>query len=317
MEELRNYIFEKFKIDEATFLESLKLSPNSQGYVIGAITELLLKRHLENLGFEVKRIKEKWEGDKHPNHKGDLYFKKIDTENWFVLESKGVKSNTEDWNSLYNYDSLKNFLINYSNIISWIDNDADIEIQVVQWISENLPEFIENGIYSTRLYGYNEIRNYTIPVRNTPKKAIIATLQGYSRDEINTLIEERVNYVQTKIKVLDTHLVSGMSNNNGREQHTPRKDEFNILSVNIALRFNEHRFYFINPQNLDSSASNENHLQQNYVMGFVFSQEDGNLQLDLSDEWNDNFDTVYETLNHDNAISTDDWQIDNRLSVVE
>ena len=317
MEELRNYIIEKFKIDEETFLEALKLSPNSQGYVVGSITELLLKRHLENLGYEVKRIKEKWEGDKHPNHKGDLYFKRNGTDNWFVLESKGVKSNTEDWNKLYNYNSLKNFLINYSDIISWIDNDADVEAQVVQWISENLPEFLENGIYSTRLYGYNEIRKYKIPQRNTSTKAIMATLHDYSRDQINALIEKRVNYVQTKVKVLDTHLVSGMSNNNGREQNTPRKDEFNILSVNIVLRFNEHRLYFVNPQNLDSSVGNENHLQQNYVMGFVFPQEDGSLQLDLSDDWNENFDAVYNTLNLDNAINTDDWQIDNRLVIVE
>ena len=72
MDALRDFINEKLKVDEETFLEALKMSPNSQGYVVGAITELLLRRHLENLGYEVKRIKEKWEGDKHPNHKGDL-----------------------------------------------------------------------------------------------------------------------------------------------------------------------------------------------------------------------------------------------------
>ena len=245
MDALRDFINEKLKVDEETFLEALKMSPNSQGYVVGAITELLLRRHLENLGYEVKRIKEKWEGDKHPNHKGDLYFKRTETAHWFVLESKGVKSNTEDWNKLYNYNSLKNFLINHSGIISWINDAADIEPQVVQWISDNLPEFMGNGAYSTPLYGYSEIQNYTIPQRDTTKKAIIAALSEFSRDEINELIEARINYVQTKIRVLDTHLVSGMSG--ARLQNTPRNDEFNVLSVNIVLRFNEHRFYFANP----------------------------------------------------------------------
>ena len=191
MDALRDFINEQFKIDGDSFLEALKMSPNAQGYVIGAITELLLKRHLENLGYEVARIKEKWEGDKHPNHKGDLYFKRNETDHWFVLESKGVKSNTEDWNKLYNYNSLKNFLINHSNIISWIDNNADIETietQVVQWVSENLPKFVGNGEYSTLLYGYNYIRKYKIPKSNTSTKAIIAELSQFSRDQINSLI---------------------------------------------------------------------------------------------------------------------------------
>ena len=315
MDALRNYINEKFRIDEETFLEALKMSPNAQGYVIGAITELLLRRHLEDLGYEVKRIKEKWEGDKHPNHKGDLYFKRNETDHWFVLESKGVKSNTEDWNKLYNSNSLKNFLINHSEIISWIDNNVDIEPQVVQWISDNLPEFVGNGEYSTRLYEYKDIQDYTVPQKDTPKKAIIATLNEFSRDEINALIEERISYVQTKVKVLDTHLVSGMSAT--RLQHTPRNDEFNILSVNIVLRFNEHRFYFANPKNLEPSGQNESHLQQNYVMGFVFPQADGSLELDLSDDWNESFDTVFETLNVADAINEDDMQIDNRNVIVE
>ena len=242
-------------------------------------------------------------------------FKRTETAHWFVLESKGVKSNTEDWNKLYHYNSLKNFLINHSGIISWINDAADIEPQVVQWISDNLPEFMGNGAYSTPLYGYSEIQNYNIPQRDTTKKAIIVTLSEFSRDEINALIEQRINYVQTKIRVLDTHLVSGMSD--ARLQNTPRNDEFNVLSVNIVLRFNEHRFYFANPKNLEPSGQNASHLQQNYVMGFVFSQADESLELDLSNDWNESFDTVFETLNVAEAINEVDMQIDNRNVIVE
>ena len=115
--------------------------------------------------------------------------------------------------------------------------------------------------------------------------------------------------------MLDTHLVSGKSKT--RLQHTPKKDEFNILSVNIVLRFNEHRFFYANPQNLESSGQNEAHLQQNYVMGFIFPQADGSLELDLSDDWNESFDTVFETLNVDDAIDEGEMQIDNRNVIVE
>lgn len=37
-------------------------SPNAQGYISGSISELLLKNHLESLGYMVERIREKWEG---------------------------------------------------------------------------------------------------------------------------------------------------------------------------------------------------------------------------------------------------------------
>ena len=92
LSKLENFVTKTFKTTLDVFLDAIKMSPNAQGYVNGSITELLLKQHLEKFNFEAKRIKEKWEGEKHSNHKGDLYFKKNGTNNWYVLESKGVKS---------------------------------------------------------------------------------------------------------------------------------------------------------------------------------------------------------------------------------
>jgi hypothetical protein len=102
---LEIFIKKVFKTSVEIFFEALKLSPNAQGYVSGSITELLLKQHLEHKGFTVKRIREKWEGRKHANHHGDFYFQYKDGP-WFVLESKGVKSNSEKWHKLYNIDKL-------------------------------------------------------------------------------------------------------------------------------------------------------------------------------------------------------------------
>lgn len=313
-QKLEKFVSDVFKTTLEIFLEALKLSPNAQGYVSGSISELLLKKDLQELGFEVKRIREKWEGKKHSQHHGDFYFRKNSESPWFVLESKGVKSNTEHWNKLYNYPKLKKVLFDYQEIIHWIDKDNDIEPQIEKWISENLPEMVN----SPTLYSYEEIQDYlkTPPKKETDKLLSMKELANYTRDEIDKMIKDKLMYLMSKVRVLDTHFVSGAGGGE-RTQATPRKDEFNLISVDIFLRFNEHKFLFANPKHLDSSGKDANHLQQNYIMGFVFPQNDGSFKLDLTDEWNEDFNEVYETLDTADAVNENDMQIDNRNVIVE
>ena len=313
--QIQQFVTLKFKTSLETFLEALKISPNAQGYVNGSITELLLKQHLENNQFEVLRIKEKWEGLKHPKHHGDLYIKKNHTDNWYVVESKGVKSNTEIWNKLYNYSNLKKFLYDHNEIISWIDHTQDIEFQIEQWLDTNLPEV---RTWNT-IYSFEEIRKYLAspPRRETEKLASMRALSAYSRTQIEGIIRQRINYLHTKLMVLDTHFVSGTSGASERTQATPRKDEFNIISIDIVLRYNEHKFLFANPQHLDSSGKDENHLQQNYIMGFVFPQEEGQMLINLYEDWYDNIDDVYSTLDIADSVEQQDMQIDLRRDLIE
>ena len=91
-------VIARFGCDGKDLVEALKASPNARGYVHGAVTELLLKKHLEKLGFEVKRIKEKWRG-KDKKHYADLYVRR-DGGPWFLVESKGLKTNSERWHKL-------------------------------------------------------------------------------------------------------------------------------------------------------------------------------------------------------------------------
>ena len=309
-QKLETFVFKTFKTTLEVFLAALKMSPNAQGYVNGSVTELLLKQHLESLDYEVKRIREKWEGRKHTNHHGDFYFRKKGTKDWFVLESKGVKSNTEDWNKLYNLSRLIKILFDYQEIIHWIDKNKEIEPQINEWIQNNLPDLLT----APALYSYEEIHDYldNPPKKETAKLLAMQSLANYSRDEIDTMIGNRLEYVMSKIRVLDTHFVSGVSGSSERTQATPRKDEFNVISIDIVLRYNEHKFLFANPKHLDSSSKDTNHLQQNYIMGFVFPQTDGSLKLDLTDEWFPNFEDVCLTLSSDNAVNENDMQIDNR-----
>jgi len=94
-DEISSYIRETFDVNLDVFINALRLSPSAQGYIIGAISEFLLKEKLEVLGYEVKRVKEKWDRPKPLNHHGDLYVRKNNSDSWFVVESKGVKSNSE------------------------------------------------------------------------------------------------------------------------------------------------------------------------------------------------------------------------------
>jgi hypothetical protein len=317
-EKIEKFVKDIFKTTLEIFLEALQLSKSARGYIHGSITELLLKKELEEkYGCEVCRIREKWEGKKHANHHGDFYFRKNQNSPWFVLESKGVKSNSEKWHKLYNYDNLKKFLYTHFSKISWINNDNAIEEQIVSWIKKNLPKFFNE--FKNNLYDYEEIQKYNNnkPSRETDKSRAIAFLDRYNRDEIDRMIQERLEYLMSKVKVLETHFVSGTSGTSERTQATPRKDEFNLISIDIILRYHEHKFIFANPKLLESSGGNEDHLQQNYIMGFIFSGENTDVQFNLSEEWFDDFDKAYETINKKDAVNEPDMQKDLRIFIVD
>ena len=109
------------------------MSPAVQGYLIGAITEFLLKKDLESKGYELKRITEKWEGPKLLRHHGDFYIRKKGSNKWYVLESKGLKSNTEKWLKLDNLNSLKRFLKKWNKNSHLWKSDEEID----KWCEEN------------------------------------------------------------------------------------------------------------------------------------------------------------------------------------
>jgi hypothetical protein len=313
-EKITRFVQRVFKTNLEIFLEALKLSPNAQGYVSGSITELLLKKKLEEeYGLEVKRVREKWEGRKPARHHGDFYFRDPTSPYWYVIESKGVKSNSEKWHRLYNFENLKNFLIAHADKIPWIDRTQNIESQVVDWIYTHLPKF--RSEYSSNLYEYEEIHKYKSK-RETGKARAIAALRGYTRDEINSMIEERLNYLMSRVKVLETHFVSGTSSASERTQATPRKDEFNVVAIDIVLRYPEHKFLFANPLNLESSGDDSNHLQQNYIMGFVFTDEQGNTTLSITDDWDEELRDALDTLDPDYSVKEEEMQVDNRYFVV-
>ena len=169
------------------------------------------------------------------------------------------------------------------------------------------------------MYLYEEVQSY---LRNPPKRATeksnaIVDLQDLSREQINQVIDERLTYLMSRMKVLETHFVSGTSRISHRTQATPRSDEFNVVAVDIVLRYPEHRFLFANPKLLEPSGDDPDHLQQNYVMGFVFQDGQGNQVLSVTQDWYEDLNEVYETLNPRDCVREEDMQVDRRVMILD
>ena len=91
-----DWVFERFGTDADSLIEVLEMSPSSQGYIQGAVSELKLFAYLKDCGFEVYRIKEKPAGGfdkKKEGYKGDFLIK--DNDKYYVVECKGIKTNAE------------------------------------------------------------------------------------------------------------------------------------------------------------------------------------------------------------------------------
>ncbi len=313
---LERFVSRVFKTTLRVFLEALRLSPNAQGYVSGSITEFLLKEKLEQeYGMEVLRIREKWEGVKHPRHHGDFYFRRPGS-CWYVIESKGLKSNAEKWHKLYNRTNLIRFLASHADKLPWLQEGENVEAQIEAWVDAHLPKFREE--FAAPLYEYEEVQQYRLPRRMTAKARAIQKLKGHSREQIQRMIEERLAYVMSRVQVLETHFVSGVSASSQRAIATPRKDEFNVVAVDIVLRYPEHKFLFANPLNLEAPPAYPEHLRQNYVIGFVFfDDEKGQPTLSIGEEWYEDLDEVLATLTEQDCIDERDMQVDTRYQAQE
>jgi len=208
-------------------------------------------------------------------------------------------------------------LIAHDNKISWIDPTKDSEPQIKDWINKNLPRFQQE--YAQNLYRYDEVQSYlkSLPKRETRKSESMKALSRFTREQIDEMINGRLQYVMSRVKVLETHFVAGTSASSERTQATHRKDEFNVVAVDIALRYHEHKFYFANPEHLESSRDDPNHLQQNYVMGFIFTDEQGVTTLSIAEEWSENLNDIYENLKPDDSVKEEDMQVDNRYMAID
>lgn len=188
-------------------------------------------------------------------------------------EVKGLKSNAEEWTKLYNLNKLVRFLSDKALRkpiakllgLDGEQKDAELKQKLTSWIIDNFPKFDSE---------YRE----EIPDERAKR-------------EDRAKVEERLHYLREGgFAPLLTHLVS-KAGTGKRSQATPRKDEFDILAVNLFLRVGEHKFVYANTKELPTSKNSKDHLQQNYKIGLYFKGE-----IYLNDPWEEDFKSIFNSV---------------------
>lgn len=315
METLNDYVNKKFGINEDKFLEILKISPGADGYLLGALGEQLFKKYAEDLGYEVRRIKEKPDGGynaKSDDARGDFYIRKKgnNKNEWYVVECKSVKSNAEKRANLINKSTCLKLLEKHS-----IKRSEHIK-----------------SIYNSGKNAYNKAKNLwekqnkkiTFPNfkwdRSNPG-AGVPDLSGLwnSKEEIqnwlnsfpdNDFTEDAYWNFKAPIRLIQTHMPSSRIDKLGIKSTGPLKSEFNILCLDLFLRTGKHEFVFANSQDLNHQAKSPNHLQQNYTID-ILTAKDKFKRHKLLKPWYEDLD---ECIKNTNPIprELDESQLDKR-----
>ena len=267
------YCKRMFGCDVAMLLRAMESSPSSRGYVLGAISEVLLKAHLERCGYEVLRIIEKPSGGnqaKSDEARGDFYVRKeaSSEDKRLVVESKGLKSNSEFRGAKFDSrDKVFRFL-------------RSLAFRPRDW---------KKQCYETGLRKYQKTkeawerknRKKKFPPFGWPKDApgpVSCDLSGLwdNEDALRRYVdslpgkaftEQAYRNRQGALAVLETHKPSRREAPlTGIKQAAPLVSEFSILAVDLYLRTGQHEFAFMNPQAISHSPTSPEHLYQNYTI---------------------------------------------------
>lgn len=289
MEELKNYIKDTFDIDEAKFLEILKTNPNARQNIYGILGEMLFKDYINNKGYDALRIKEKPEGGdnaKNEDARGDFYIKKKDNKNeeWYVVECKSVKSNSEKRLGYTERDKCLRILNSFS-----IERAKTVE------------KIYKSGIvaYERAKATWEKENNGTFPAFNWLKNnpgSFIPDLTGIWESEADikawldkfpddSFTEDAYWNLTSPIRLLQTHMPSTrVDPETGIKSTGPLVTEFNILCVNLILKTGKHQFVFANSEQLNHQRESPNHLQQNYNID-ILVEADGFQLHKLQEPW--------------------------------
>lgn len=274
---LRNYVYSSFGSDINTFIEALDLSPGAKGYIHGAISELLLKKYLEDLGFRVVRIKEKPSGGndaKNSDARGDFYIQANETtsDDWLVIESKGLKSNSEfRGGKLSTPEDLYSFLLNRTFKKKSKEEIFDRGFRTYLKSKEAWENKRENSGRHFPSFGWTK----NLPGPDYYSLSGIWGSQSEMKEWVFSLdesmfSEESYRSLSGPIRILETHKPSSrVAPITGLNNAAPLAADFNILSVDLYLRTGKHEFVFANSEQLSHSPTSPEHLYQNYTIDIL------------------------------------------------
>ena len=257
----------------AHFLEALDDSPSSRGYIAGALSEILLRHHLESEGYEIIRIVEKPAGGndaKNADARGDFYVRKKGSKDdlWLVVESKGLKSNSEFRGAkLNNKDKVFRFLAPLAfpdkdaKEISYRKGHATYQKAKDAWQSNNAGKRFPPFLWDPKKPGPITCDLHGLWKNEDALKKYIDSLPP------EAFTEAAYRTCRGAVAILETHKPSKrVAPKTEIDQAAPLVADFSVLTVDLFLRTGKHEFAFANPRELSHSPSSPEHLYQNYTI---------------------------------------------------
>lgn len=304
MNDIKSWLKDQFGTTTDKVLEALIKSPSAQGYINGAISEILLVDYLKSIGYEVHRIKEKPAGgfnEKKIGYKGDFLINKKGTNIYYVVECKGLKSNSEFRGAQTGNNHIKRLtkeqafklLKKYLNVDNRKIYDKGKKLYNTsksKWEEMNPGMNFPNFDWDINTAGPDN-------VNLSPYFADSKTLKSF----IDLADEDKLSEIAFKkreslFSILQTHQPSGrIDPETGIDQAAPLKSDFSIMAVDLFLRTGEHRFVFMNPDTISHSPSSPNHLYQNYIIDILIPgiKDD----LSIHHPWYDDIDSCIKSTN--------------------
>ena len=273
---VKDFITKNFGVNEQVFLDALRLSPSAQGYIAGAVSEVLLRDYLKAKGYEVIRIKEKPSGGykaKNYEARGDFYFRKQGNKDdkWLVIESKGLKSNSEFRGSKLDspekvFKFLKGRVFNIAKTKKTIYQKgyATYLKTKKRWKKKNRGKKFSEFSWNKNFPGPESYSLDGIWGSEIDLKRWVSSLDK------NDFTEKAYRRVEGAIAILETHQPSKrIGIKTGIDQAAPLVYDFNIMSVDLFLRTGKHEFVFMNSQEISHSPTSPEHLYQNYIIDIL------------------------------------------------
>ncbi|MCH5267714.1 MAG: hypothetical protein J1E62_05145 [Lachnospiraceae bacterium] len=282
MDNLSNWLQKQFDADSETIIEALKMSPSAQGYIHGALSEILLSRYLRGKGYRVYRIKEKPSGgfdNKKVGYKGDFLIHKPGTEGYYVVECKGLKTNSEFRQASTDEDDhIKKLTINqaFSTLKKYINPDKNKIYEKGFEKYRKAKDEWEQEYHGYRSPDFPEFRwSREHPGPNN------VDLSGYFKDleDLRSFIEssDPKRLYETSFRerkglylILQTHEPNTREDpETWIQQAAPLVSDFSMMAVDLFQRTGKHEFVFMNPNDISHSPTSPNHLYQNYIIDIL------------------------------------------------
>ncbi len=319
-ENLSLWLAKHFAVDEKTIVEALKLSPSAQGYIHGAISEILLIDYLVQNDFEVLRIKEKPAGgfdEKKVGYKGDFLIKKKGEDNYYVVECKGLKTNSEFRSAETSASHVKKLTKNqaFNALKKFININKESIFNKGYSSYLKAKECWESKNTGKSFPSFNWNRTFPGPdnVDLTPFFQSLDRLEEFVNDCNEELLSEKSFRNRCGLyKILQTHKPSTrIDPDTDITQAAPLSSDFSILAVDLFQRLGQHIFVFVNPDVISHSPTSPNHLYQNYIIDIIVPGIKD--ELVISHPWYTNIEECIKQTNP-KKVEYDESQIDYRES---